>query len=325
MQHAPAINWRLAHAVAGLRPDDLPRLGARELAMLVADLRVTARRAGRIAARSLGLQEVGATRISIVDWDGWGRAVQQMADGALAEVGLAQPAPGIGTRVAAGRNAVLLGAGMRMFSRRLLGQFDAFTGSETLYLVAPTIVAHEARHRFVPGDFRLWVALHEQTHALQMRMAPWLRGHILERARAVVHDEVSLSDSLMGLARTADVAALFASEGANAALAELSAVMTFLEGHADFVADTAGRPHIRTVAAMRRAFARPQRQGLLGRLSAAFDKNAQYRDGLEFCTKVQRLRGRRALKVAFERPENLPTADEIADPAGWLKRVHGQA
>lgn len=323
MERAPAVNWRLAHGVARLRPDDLPELTARELTMLVADLRVTARRAGELAARHLGSRAVGATRIRVVDWDGWGHATRQMADGALAELGLAPPGRGLGTRLAAARNGTLLGVGLRAMSRRLLGQYDAFTGSDTLYLVAPTIVAHEVRHSFVPQHFRLWVALHEQTHALQFRLAPWLRGHVIERVRTVLHDEISLSDGMVGWARTRDLTSLFASPEANAALAELSAVMTFLEGHADFTADWAGRRHAPTIPKMRKVFARPEGTGLLGRLSKTFDKNAQYRDGLEFCTKVQRLQNRAALKAAFARPENLPTAEEIADPAAWLTRING--
>ncbi|MBB1508467.1 zinc-dependent metalloprotease [Tessaracoccus sp. MC1756] len=323
MEHAPSINWRLAHRVAALRPDDLPDLTSRELTRLVADLRVTARRAGEIAAKHLGLQAVGATRVRVVDWDGWGRAVRGMADGAVTELGLGPADTGTAALGSAVRNGLLIGVGMRAVSRRLLGQYDAFTGSDTLYLVAPTIVAHERSHRFTPAHFRMWVALHEQTHALQFRLAPWLRDYVAERMRLVVHDEVPLGEGLLRWARTRDVSALLTSADAATAMAELTATMTFLEGHADYTSDYAGRRHAPTIPGMRRAFARPERAGLLARLSKSLDKNAQYRDGLEFCLRVQRLKNRAALKRAFERPDNLPTAEEISDPALWLQRVHG--
>ena len=323
MEHAPSLNWRLAHRVARIRPDDLPEISANELTMLVADLRVTARRAGAIAARHLGIDAVGATRIRVVDWAGWGHAGHDMADGAIAQLDLAPPEEAFGVRLTAARNGALLGAGMRALSRRLLGQYDAFTGSDTLYLVAPTILAHERRLGFVPKDFRMWVSLHEQTHALQFRLAPWLRDHLMGRMRIVLHDEISMTDGLLGWARTRDLTSLFASPEAGAALAELSSAMTFLEGHADYVSDYAGRRHAPTTPALRRAFARSESATLLGRLSKTFDKNAQYRDGLEFCKKVQRIRNRSALKAAFAEPGNLPTSDEINDPAAWVKRVHG--
>lgn len=321
MEHAPTIDWRLAHRVAAHRPDDLPDLTAHELTRLVADLRVTARRAGEIAARHLGIKAVGATSIRVVDWDGWSRGVREMADGAVAELGLAPPRTGLAASVTAKPNGALLGMGLRTVSRRLLGQYDAFTGSDALYLVAPTIVAHEKSHGFKPADFRMWVAIHEQTHALQFRLAPWLRDHLASRMQVILHDEVSLTDGLLGWARTRDVTALFTSSEAGRALGELTAAMTFLEGHADHTSDYAGRRHAPSIPGMRRAFVRPEGRGLLARLSKSFDKNAQYRDGLEFCLRVQRLKHRGFLKRAFAEPGNLPTSAEIADPALWVARV----
>lgn len=321
MERAPSIDWRLAHRVAALRPDDLPDLTAHELTRLVADLRVTARRAGEIAARHLGMKAVGATSIRVVDWDGWARGVREMADGAVAELSLTPPRAGLGAALTAKRNGALVGAGVRAVSRRLLGQYDAFTGSDALYLVAPSIVAYERLHGFKPADFRMWVALHEQTHALQFRLAPWLRDHLAARLRIILGDDLSLADGLLGWARTRDVGALFTSPRADEALRELTAAMTFLEGHADYTSDYAGRCHAPTIPSMRRAFARPKSQGLLARLSTSFDKNAQYRDGLEFCMRIQRIKYRNFLKRAFEEPANLPTPEEIADPALWVARL----
>lgn len=323
MEHAPTIDWRLAHRIAAVKPDDLPELGAHELTMLVADLRVTARRAGEIAAKHLGIEAVGATTVRVVDWEGWGRGVREMAEGAIHQLDLAPAPTGVPAKLTGVRNGVLIGAGLRAVSRKLLGQYDAFTGSDTLYLVAPTIVAHERRLRFVPADFRLWVALHEQTHALQFRLAPWLRQHLRDRMDLVLHDEVSTLEGMLTFARTGEVSSLFASAEAGAALKELASAMTFLEGHADHTSDVAGRRHARSIPQMRRAFARPEGSGLMGRFSRIFDKNAQYREGLKFCQRVTRLKGRGALRRAFAEPGNLPTADEIADPARWVKRVHG--
>ncbi|SHJ17115.1 putative hydrolase/uncharacterized protein, coenzyme F420 biosynthesis associated [Tessaracoccus bendigoensis DSM 12906] len=320
---APDIDWPLALRVSTVGTSDLPQIGQPELRRLVADLRGTARRAGRLVAAHLGIDSVGAADVRVVDWAGWGRAVSTMVGAVTSRLNL-EPAPdGPIRRIRATGNGLLVGVGLRVAARRLLGQYDAYTGSDTLYLVAPSILAQERHHGFVADDFRLWVALHEQTHALQFRAAPWLDGWLSRRVELILNDEGSSVQGFAGWARTGDISSLFASGQAGDALAELTAAMTFLEGHADHTADTVGRPHIPSVDLLRRAFTRAPGPSGLGRLSRAFDKDAQYRDGLTFCRKVSSYRGRRALSAAFAEPTNLPTPTEIADPRAWVERVHG--
>lgn len=323
MSYAPSINWSLALALGGTGSRGLPEVDSRQVQQLVADLRVTARRAGELAAARLGVDSPGASRISVVDWAGWGRAVRSMVEATVDEFDLPRRPAGPLNRLRGAGNAVLLGAGLRMASRRLLGQFDAYTGSDSLYLIAPTIVAHERSHGFVPSDFRLWVALHEQTHALQFRAAPWLRGWIAERARTVFEDDAPPLPGLVAWARTGDLASMLATGEAGEALGELVAAMTFLEGHADHTADNAGRGHVRTVRALRKAFTRPKGASGLGRFSSSLDKSAQYRDGLAFCDRITALKGRAALMTAFAQPGNLPRPQEITEPRRWLDRVDG--
>lgn len=172
MDYAPSIDWTLALRLSAAGAKDLPDLDERSLKQLVADLRVTARRAGEIAGAFLNVDSAGATAVKVVDWNGWGTAVRGMVETVVAELDMPHRPDGPVDWARRRINAVLLGAGIRAASRRLLGQYDAYTGADTLYLVAPTIVAHERDHGFAPADFRLWVALHEQTHALQFRAAP---------------------------------------------------------------------------------------------------------------------------------------------------------
>ena len=322
MDRAPDIDWRLAARVSSLRADDLPRLDRHDLTRLVADLRVRSRGAGEIAAEHMGVDSVGAGRIRVVDWVGWGRAAGEMLESTVAELGLPRRPDGALTRLRATGNGVVAGLAVRFAGRRLLGQYDAYSGSDTLYLVAPSIVSHEQRFGFVPADFRLWVALHEQTHALQFRLAPWLRDHIRAAAVTVMAAESSPLSGITDWARGGDLSTVLLG-GANAeTLGGLSATMSFLEGHADYVADTAGRRHIRTVARLRRHFTRGEATGL-ARLVQALDKSAQYREGLAFCRAVAGRARPAALQAAFVEPANLPTAAEIADPAAWITRVHG--
>ena len=320
--HAPDIDWGLARRVARLGSRDLPDRTLPELRQLTADLRVTARRAGEAAAQHMGLDSVGAGATRVVDWVGWGDAVRAMTDGVVAELGLPARPPGPLTALRAVGGGLVLGVGLRFVSRRLLGQYDGYSGADTLYLVAPTILRLERAHGFAPADFRMWVALHEQTHALQFRAAPWLRGHLMDRAREVLDDDGSLLDGLVGWARSGDAAALVATGEGAERLAGIVSAMTFLEGHADHVADEVGRRLVPTVRKLRAAFARKETGSRLGRL-AGLNKDAQYREGLAFCRRVTSRGGRDALRAAFEGPEALPTRAEIAEPDAWLRRVHG--
>ena len=322
MDYAPSIDWALALRVTSTASTHLPELSERELKILVADLRVTAHRAGQLAAEQLGLDSAGARQVRVVDWSGWGRAVRGMVESVVAQLDLPPRPQGVLTRPRAIGNALLLGIGLRTASRRLLGQYDAYSGADTLYLVAPTIVAHEKQHRFVPADFRLWVSLHEQTHALQFAAAPWLRQWIGERISLVFADDATPLQGLLGWSRSGDLASLLASGPAGEALAQLVATMTFLEGHADHTADSVGRIHVPTVSRLRKAFTRGD-STKVGRFSRILDKNAQYRDGLAFCQRAVALRGTTALRAAFASPENLPRPDEIATPRAWIDRVHG--
>ncbi len=323
MEHAPEIDWALARRITRLAPGRLPDLDRRDLQRLVACLRVTARRAGEISASALGIDSVGAGTISVVDWTGWGAAVRDMADAGMSDLGLRRRPPGALRTLRGVGGGLVAGVGLRIAGSRLIGQYDAYTGSDTLFLLAPTIVNLERAHGFVPADFRLWVSLHEQTHALQFRAAPWLRDHLKDGARAVLDDESSLLEGLVGWARSGDAAAVVATGEGAERLTGIVSTMTFLEGHADHVADEVGRRLVPTVKRLRRAFARKEPRSRLGRLAGSLNKDAQYSEGLEFCRRVTRRGGRDALRAAFAAPESLPTRAEIADPEAWLRRVHG--
>ena len=48
---------------------------------------------------------------------------------------------------------------------------------------------------------------------------------------------------------------------------------------------------------------------------------AQYRDGAKFVRGVVDKVGMAEFNAVWERPENLPSKAEIADPAAWVTRV----
>jgi putative hydrolase len=60
---------------------------------------------------------------------------------------------------------------------------------------------------------------------------------------------------------------------------------------------------------------------LVRRLLGLGMKRRQYERGKAFFDAVADERGVAGASVVWNRPENLPTEDELDDPAAWLKRV----
>ncbi|MEU8776341.1 zinc-dependent metalloprotease [Streptomyces sp. NPDC048606] len=256
---------------------------------------------------------------------------------------------------------VELGMLLSFLASRVLGQYETFapaapdlpvpgpagTGGRLL-LVAPNIVHVERELEVDPHDFRLWVCLHEETHRTQFTAVPWLRAHleaeiqtflgatemepgaVLERLREAVQSftgarpEAERGDegrSLVELVQTPEQREV---------LARLTAVMSLLEGHADFVMDGVGPEVVPSVAEIREKFQQRRATGA-GRLDAALRKLLgldaklrQYRDGERFVRAVVGQVGMDGFNRVWTSPNTLPTKTEIARPADWVARVHGR-
>lgn len=320
MTYRPNIAWSLARGLARQFSGPLPETSRADAVRLTADLRVTAKRAGEMVFAFLGLPGAGAATVRVVDWDSWAKAIEAMTETLTAELPVRGSA--LSRRIRGIGSAAVVGAVLGKVSGRLLGQYDGLTG-DVLYLLAPTIVDHERRLGLIPADFRLWVALHEQAHAAQFQRAVWLRGFLLGQLAILIDDDASLIEGLRGWANTRDLTSFATSRAARGTLTSVVAAMTFLEGHADYVADAAGKPHIGSIRALRRTFERGNKPNLLSRVAGVLDKSAQYRDGLAFCRGVAAEHGHDALDAAFGSPAALPTAEELITPHAWIERVHG--
>ncbi|SNU02453.1 putative hydrolase/uncharacterized protein, coenzyme F420 biosynthesis associated [Ruaniaceae bacterium KH17] len=233
-----------------------------------------------------------------------------------------------------------VGVVLALLSPRVLGQFDPFTGSRLL-LVAPNILAAEREHAVDAMDFRLWVCLHEQTHAVQFAAAPWLAEYIGERIAALTgsmgeREEASLLTDFAGAIGTAvrgesqgDVITSALTESERVEFDALIATMSLLEGHADVVMDAVGPERIPGIKRIRARF--DQKRGgssrglgsMMKKMLGLDMKLAQYRDGAVFVRAVIDELGHEGLNAVWAAPENLPSAAEIAEPELWLARVHG--
>ncbi|WP_407320527.1 zinc-dependent metalloprotease [Isoptericola halotolerans] len=253
-----------------------------------------------------------------------------------------------GTGAARLAGAAEVGGLLALLSSKVLGQFDPYgEGRPVLLLVAPNVLATERALRLDPHDFRLWVCLHEQTHALQFAAAPWLADHLAGRLATLLRDVTATSRDLTS-APWRDKAALVGRAVLDAVrgdlttpldpvlgpeqkrvLAEITAVMALLEGHADVMMDAVGRrvvPSVRTIRARfekrRDGEGAPRFDAVLRRVLGMDAKLAQYRDGAAFVRAVEKQVGRPGLNAVWAAPENLPGPREIHDPRAWVRRVH---
>ena len=195
-------------------------------------------------------------------------------------------------------------------ARNVLGQYDPLlladdpNADHGLYFVHPNVVGVAADLDVAYPRFRRWIAFHEVTHAAEFGAAPWLSEYLESRVERGI-DELTAG----GLDR--------------AAFDELQTAMTAVEGYAELLMDRAFDDEyadLRRKLDDRRGGGGPIQQ-IARRLLGLGLKRQQYERGATFFERVADERGLEAASAVWERPENLPTSDEIGDPTAWLTRV----
>lgn len=348
------IDWDLAVLAASKMSGPGPMVSRAEAEAAVTELRAGAHRSTGLVREYTGLvAEERTAPILVVDRPGWIQAnvdgfstiLSPLIDKMREKRGAPSPlAEAVGSRV----TGLELGGLLGFMSTKVLGQFDPFhapAGSDTagrLLLVAPNIVHVETELGVDPTDFRLWVCLHEETHRVQFTAVPWMRDHIHGEIAALI-DSVEVDPGRLagmlgeGVKRIGDLMRgddevslldLVQTPEQKVVLDRITAVMSLLEGHADVVMDGVGPEVIPSVDDIRGKFNK-RRTGASGldkiiRKLLGFDaKMAQYRNGAAFVRGAIAEVGMEGFNKVWVSPENLPSREEIADPATWVRRVHG--
>lgn len=346
----PTVDWEFAKATGARLVPAGPSVTPAQAREEVAAIRAAAAAAYEPVAATSRLQTPpGAPAALVVDRTTWidknVDSMAQLLDPAFAKILRARAAQGapasigaVGAKVA-GAEA---GALMAFMASKVLGQYDlAPGGTPYLMLVAPNLLQVQRELELDPADFRAWVCMHEETHRVQFTAVPWLRDHLVAEARGLATEMAPDPDELSAriqqiLTRLPEavrtggsgLADVFATPEQRAKMAELTAIMSLLEGHADVVMDEVGPQVIPTVATIRARFDE-RRKGmgaadrLLRRLLGLEAKMAQYRDGAAFVRSVVDRVGWDGLNAVWASPDTLPRAAEIADPSAWVTRVHG--
>ena len=359
------IDWNVATStgVRWARPG--PAVTMSEARKVVAELRRLAATVQEPVREVTGLAGSGdGGRIAVVDRPGWIRAnvdgfrvVLDPLVEHMRERGTAPPPGSVITAVGSRVTGMQAGLILAYLAGRVLGQYELFLPPDPeapeasaadapagrLTLVAPNIVMVERELAVDPHDFRRWVCLHEETHRTQFTSVTWLRPYVQQQMTEFLLASDLDPASILDRPRSAADAVAGAVRGGGESLIEaiqtprqreildrLTAVMTLVEGHGDYVMDAVGPKVVPSVAEIRAKFS--ARRVSAGRIEQAIRrilgidlKMKQYEQGAQFVKTVVDEAGMEVFNKVWTSPETLPTRDEITNPRAWLGRVDGAA
>jgi coenzyme F420 biosynthesis associated uncharacterized protein len=240
-----------------------------------------------------------------------------------------------------------LGVLLGYFARRVLGQYDmSLLGREPLavgrlYFVEPNIAGVQQERGLDADDFRLWIALHETTHAFQFEAYPWVREYfnsVLEAYFKLITDDLTVLRNGTGgvsqfitRARTNLAAGeswieLVMNPEQKQLFQKLQALMSVIEGYSNYIMNAVGARLLPSYSYIKqrieeRAAQRGPAEQLLIRITGLALKMEQYRMGEAFIDAVAAERGVRFANLVWAGPDYLPTLDELRNHSAWIARV----
>lgn len=230
-------------------------------------------------------------------------------------------------------------------SARVLGQYD--TGPLVVGKGPPRKPGEPGEIFFLDGNIvpaagrlgvpvdglRLWIVLHETTHALQFEGHPWLRDHLaglVENFTAPLADKLGARETIRRLAENLRTGGrsleLVMTRGQREAFDTLQATMSVIEGYSDYVMHHVGKrlvpgyEHLASRMARSRMH-RPPLESAIFRITGLDIKLEQYRLGEKFADAVAKRVGMEGLNRVWEHPAYMPTLKEIRDPGLWMERM----
>jgi coenzyme F420 biosynthesis associated uncharacterized protein len=189
-------------------------------------------------------------------------------------------------------------------------------------------------------EFRLWIALHETTHAFEFESYPWVRQHfnsILERYFSYLTDDLqNMRLSKQGLSGIVSRVRDNSQGGSwiervmtpeqRKLFNELQALMSIVEGYSNHVMNAVGSklmPNYETIK--ERVEKRQKERGVIDRLFVKLTgldlKMEQYRLGEIFVDTVVEKKGIEFGNLMWAKPEYIPTLEEIRKPEQWIRRI----
>jgi coenzyme F420 biosynthesis associated uncharacterized protein len=236
-----------------------------------------------------------------------------------------------------------LGVLLGFLARRVLGQYDMSLLSPdpavrgALYFVEPNIANIQSLLGVSDEEFRLWIALHETSHVFEFEAFPWVRSHfqgLMREFLGQVSDQISSFSDLanvverirVGRAQGKHWIELMLTPAQQQSFDKLQALMSLVEGYSNHIMNAIGRdllPHFEQIEQQveQRKINRPLFEEVFNRLTGMDLKLAQYQQGEQFIDAIVAQRGVDFANRVWERPENLPSMDEIRNPERWIARI----
>lgn len=348
------VNWEIAEQIAlavaragqGTAGPTRDEASAFEDSCRVAQLRVTER---------TGMEDAGLSHIEVVDRVAWARSnlagfrplVDRLSVRLRGQMGLGAGGDIPGLPIQMVLDAVgpfLLGVQMGFLvgflSRAALAHYDLCMPRQdagSLSFVYPNIVEVEGELQADPRQFRMWLATHEVAHQLLLQARPWALPHLRSLVERYVDGaEVDTGEVMQRLQALADPDQLsrivehpeellpLLTTPAQARMAtEIQAFMAVIEGYAEWVVGEAARgmlPQLDKIreGVRRRRVERSPAERLLEGLLGLDLKPEDYRAGVRF---VEAVADAQKLDDLWQSPAQLPTLEEVREPAKWLARV----
>lgn len=270
--------------------------------------------------------------------------------GALLEPILKRAAAGSGNELTWAFGAATLtgqmGFLLGFLSARVLGQYDTgplVVGKSAsakkpgepgeVFFLDGNIVSAAGRLGVPVEGLRLYIVLHEMTHALQFEGHPWLRDHLgslVESFTGPLAEKLGLTETLRRLLENRRTGGrsieLMMTGGQREAFDRMQGTMSIIEGYSDYVMHHVGRRVVPGYEDLTRKMSRsrmhrPPFETAIFRLTGLDMKLEQYRMGEEFADAVARRAGMQGLNHVWDGPESMPSLAEIRDPGLWMDRV----
>ncbi|GIV98195.1 MAG: hypothetical protein KatS3mg057_2852 [Herpetosiphonaceae bacterium] len=228
-------------------------------------------------------------------------------------------------------------------ARKVLGQYDLSLLSPeptpgSLYFIEPNIARVQQGLGLHDEEFRLWITLHEMTHAYEFEAYGWVRDYFQSLLQQYFDE---MGRQLEGLRNgfATFVMRILQSRGAKTHWIEsmltprqreifnkLQALMSIVEGYSNHIMNAIGRELLPTFDQIEARIHERQRnrsliEQLFYRLTGMSLKMEQYQQGEAFVNAVVEARGPTFASLVWKGPENLPTMEEIRNPRKWIERM----
>lgn len=349
------VDWDLAVTTGTRLVRPGPQVTPSEARQAVADLKSYAAAAHGHVAGFSGLDApTDQASVAVIDRPGWIHAnaagfrtvLEPLVEKLQQRRTTSSP---VGDAVGSKVTGVQTGSLLAFLATKVLGQYELFPPygqvpsdrPGRLLLVAPNIVSAEREMEVDPSDFRLWVCLHEVTHRTQFTAVPWLRRYLFDEVEAFVNASHLDSDQLADRVRRVvdavagsirdpnqriNVLELVQTPAQREVLDRLTAMMTLLEGHAEFVMDGVGPTVVPSVEEIRAKFNQRREvanpiERVIRKLLGVDVKLRQYAEGRKFVHAVVDQVGMAGFNRVWESPQTLPRRHELSDAYAWVSRV----